>query len=65
METKFEVKTYEIDYVCDICQKSYMRPTGKCLPSYPPQYQHKCSACGHTKLFKNTYPYIAYERTTN
>ncbi len=59
-EIKREVKTVEINYVCDECGYGMMRQlaptnqeTGETL--------HECAICGHKQTFKSvTYPHIAY-----
>ena len=60
-EIKTEVKTYQIDYVCDECGCGYLRPTGEALLTHPPKYPHKCKTCGFKKTFKNKYPTVVTE----
>lgn len=56
-----EVKTYRVDYVCDVCEEGRMkRDGGIVLMSEPPQYPHVCDKCGARQLFENSYPYITY-----
>ena len=61
---KYTVNTYEIDFKCDVCGKGYMRPlVGTILPSWPPQYPHKCNKCGaEMNVIGHTYPYMVTER---
>jgi len=61
METKKEVKTYSIDYVCEECGDGNMRPEGHVLTTYPARYPHKCTSCGHMETFKITYPHVITE----
>ena len=56
MEFLTEVKTYKAEYVCDKCNNGYMLPTGVILTSIPPQYPHKCSACGDVANLRKSYP---------
>ena len=61
-EIKSEVKTYEIDMVCDKCGQGYMRPVGNIvLTTSPLQYPHECTECGYMATYNKTYPYTAYE----
>jgi hypothetical protein len=62
MEEVKSVKTVKVDYKCDVCKDGYMRPTGTCFPTNPPQYPHKCnnSYCDAAKTFNLTYPHIDY-----
>lgn len=54
---------YEIQYICDKCNKGYMQPTGKVFPTSPMQIEHKCSDCDCIKCFyEEKYPKIVYER---
>jgi uncharacterized Zn finger protein len=63
MEERFNIRQEEVAYICDTCGKGEMIPTGECLTSFPPQYPHKCNACGAIQTFSNiTYPYVATHR---
>lgn len=55
-ETRREVKTYLVDYVCDKCHDGFMEQTGKVLCINPPRYTHKCNKCGDKKTFITRYP---------
>lgn len=59
-ELSKEVRTYEVSYICDVCEKGKMLPTGVMLASYPPQYPHRCNACGVENVFDRKYPQIAF-----
>lgn len=62
-EVKSEVKTFEIDMVCDKCGKGVMRPTGNALLlTYPIQYPHQCTNCGNIDIYTVQYPYIVEEK---
>ena len=62
-EERCEVKTYEINMRCDKCGKGYMQPIGNIvLATYPLQYPHECSECGHREDYTVKYPYSSYER---
>lgn len=62
-EERYKVKTYEIDFRCDICKKGYMRPTGEVIATYPMQYPHKCTFCGaEMTISGHNYPYTVTER---
>ena len=54
------VRTIKVFAKCNICG-GVLHPTGVCLTSDPPQYQHKCTECGNTKNFNCCYPKIEYE----
>lgn len=63
MEETKDVKTVKVDYKCDVCKEGYLRPTGTCFTSNPPQYPHKCNnpKCDAGNTFNFTYPYIDYK----
>lgn len=62
-EVKHEVKTYKVDYKCDVCGRGWYRPTGTVYPTYPAQYIHKCSACGaEITVYGKKYPYTLTEK---
>ena len=59
---KHEVKTFKIDFKCDVCGKGYFRPTGIVYPTNPAQYPHKCTVCGAaTNIVGHTFPYTVTE----
>lgn len=61
-EVKYEVKTFKVEMKCDKCGKGYMRPTGNvALATYPLQYPHECTNCGHIEIYTRKYPYEVYE----
>jgi len=45
-EIMYQVRTYEVDFKCDVCGKGFYRPTGIVYPTHPLQYPHKCTVCG-------------------
>lgn len=57
-EREREVKTYQVDYLCDECDSGLMQPLGSVLTSSPPQYPHGCTNCGARKTFHHCYPRI-------
>ncbi len=61
METKREVKTIQVDYVCPECDYGKLRPIGTVLTTYPVQFPHKCTECDYTNTFSIEYPYLEYE----
>jgi len=62
-ESKREVKTYNVDYICDECGKGKMKLEGSCLTSFPTQYPHICDNCGASMTFTKTYyPHVIYEK---
>lgn len=68
MEEKILQKTIKIDYICDICNIGYMRPTSINNPNFPNEYQHICNniKCNHIQnFFETNYPYIMYESKLN
>ena len=52
------IQVQSVDERCPTCGKAFMRPTGIVTETNPPQYQHKCSACGYTQSYSIRYPYI-------
>lgn len=63
MEEKTELKTFVVKYKCPSCETGYLKPTGQCFASYPPQYPHSCDNpnCAYTETFNETYPKLTYE----
>ena len=62
-EIKSEVKTFQIDMVCDKCSQGYMLPVGNMvLATYPIQYPHQCTNCGNVENYIIKYPYIVEEK---
>ena len=62
-EIKSEVKTFQIDMVCDKCGQGYMLPVGNMvLATYPIQYPHQCTNCGNVENYIIKYPYIVEEK---
>lgn len=43
METRNKVETVQVDYKCPKCENGYLRPTGTCYPTNPPQFPHRCN----------------------
>lgn len=62
-ETKTEVKTFKVEYVCDECGEETLKHEGGALLSSPPQYRHRCSNCGCSRTFLKIYPHIKHEYT--
>lgn len=61
METRQEVKTYSVHYICDKCGNGEMFPTGISLTLMPPKYPHYCK-CGHVDTFSKIYPATEFEQ---
>jgi hypothetical protein len=62
MEEVKEVKPMRVDYKCPNCETGYLRPTGMCYSTSPPQYPHICNnGCGYGGTFNKIYPYIDYK----
>ena len=60
-EIRREVRTLEVAMRCKACGLGEMFSTGITLMSNPPQYPHKCRACGAEETLLRRYPYIANE----
>lgn len=60
-EIRSEVRTVEIDMICDECGDGRMRPSGTVLTTYPPKFPHECDKCGHVEVYNVRYPYVIYE----
>lgn len=52
-----ESKVLQVFMGCDKCKKGEMRPSGTVLPTYPPQFPHKCTVCGFQCNYPHQYPY--------
>lgn len=62
MEEKKEARTFIIDYKCPKCEDGYLRPTGLCFTSNPPQFPHKCNTCEYGEtIMEKRYPYTTTE----
>ena len=62
-EIMYQVRTYEVDFKCDVCGKGFYRPTEIVYLANPPQYPHECTVCGSKMVVTgHTYPYIKTER---
>jgi len=58
---RLEAKTYIVKYRCDDCGKGIMTREDMVLMSHPPQYPHKCDACGQRRNLDESYPYTLTE----
>lgn len=64
MYIKVPVKVYKVYRACEKCGRGvYKRDGSIVLTAYPPQYPHKCDACGDMRTFPLEYPCIEYEQT--
>lgn len=62
-EISREVRPIQVDYQCPKCGIGFLRPTGVCYTSNPPQYPHVCNNpdCEYSEnIWSKTYPYIKY-----
>jgi len=57
-ETNIVVETILVRMNCSCGGE--MKPTGTCLTSYPPQYEHRCDKCGTNRTYNVSYPEIRY-----
>jgi len=55
------VQSQQVDEKCPSCGQGWMRPTGIVLTSNPPQYPHKCNACGYEATYGTRYPYVVHQ----
>jgi len=66
-EVRQEIRTIQVDFVCQDCQKGYMKfthcshtarrsATGRLRESY----DHRCPECNATVSLPNKYPYTEY-----
>ena len=56
-EIKRELKTYEVNYICDFCQQGFMVAADATPTSYLlTAYAHQCEKCGHKQCLKSRYP---------
>ena len=53
-ETNIAVRSILVKMVCEC--GGFMKPTGVCLTSYPPQYPHVCDKCGTNAGYRVSYP---------
>ena len=69
MEKLTELRTYRVDFVCEMCGEGLMIYTrgpvlgeSPIFPSgLPRQFPHQCSECGWEQYFHSTYPAFRYE----
>jgi hypothetical protein len=50
----------QIDETCAACKQGQMRPTGRASMTAPPQYEHRCTHCGHVAMYSTRFPYVEY-----
>lgn len=56
------IKTFRVDYVCDMCGKGRMVASGQvAIMCFSPKYPHVCDNCGAASLFTVKYPEIRRE----
>jgi len=55
-----KVETSQVDEKCPSCHKGWMRPNGIVTNTNPPQYTHRCTACGYEHVYGVRYPYIVH-----
>jgi hypothetical protein len=62
-ELNFQVVTYGVDYICNVCGRGKMIPTGvnDWLTSIP-KIQHECTQCGSIMDLPEKYPVIRHDR---
>jgi hypothetical protein len=60
-EEKKPLKSFSIDYICDVCGKGHMRPTGVVYERMPPLFVHECDKCGQGMNLDHHYPYVRHE----
>ena len=62
MEQEKEVKSYQINYICDKCGKGKMIATGMSMHcgNYS-SHEHICDECGVRENLDKKYPAIRYE----
>lgn len=59
-EIKQEVKTYEINYICDTCKDGKMIDISKVAivaPDESFQYEHECDKCKKRAYLNKQYPH--------
>jgi hypothetical protein len=65
-QSRTEVKTYELDYACDVAGcTGVMRPTGETVIDGKPLYTHRCIVCGTRLQLDLRYPTFAYVRNSD
>ncbi len=59
MEVLEKAEVYMVNMQCNKCGKGIMQDIseGVALCSYPAQYPHKCSGCGHVENYTCQYPF--------
>ena len=64
METKHEVKVFQINKVCERCKDNGSSIfTGTCFSAgHKKMFEHKCDKCGATEFFEIEYPFLEYEK---
>lgn len=61
MENFYEVHPIGIKYICDICCKGDMLPTGRNeWSASPPAFEHVCNKCGQKANFTEKYSLIRF-----
>jgi len=53
-----DVTLKQADQRCPVCSNGWMRPINIVFTTNPPQYPHKCTACGYEATYTVRYPYV-------
>lgn len=60
-EKALPVRPVSIVKQCPKCDGNMRRKEdAPILTTFPPQYTHQCSKCGHTEIYTETYPRIVF-----
>lgn len=59
MEREQEVKTFLVNYQCDLCGD--VVEYRQLLLTEPPKFKHYCKRCNEEYIFNQKYPYTRYK----
>lgn len=62
MEARTEIKSFQVDIICDKCKEGIMEKIDPPILTFPMQYKYKCPICGYEEISLTKYPYIEYEK---
>lgn len=64
-EIKVQVRTYNVEFLCESCSKAALQKTGLVLTSMPAKIEYRCPNCGIKTYLTESYPKLVTEEVWN
>jgi predicted nucleic-acid-binding Zn-ribbon protein len=61
METRKEMKVFQVAKRCPKCVNGDMEFNGEMDNSNPARYHHRCTSCGYPRYYSKIYPYLEHK----